>query len=139
MIGGLGFGEVVFVLVIILVLFGPNKIPELARAVGGALGEFKTAQKAAEFDLSGFDELNRQNAEKKKQEAAALNEKIIKMAEDAGISAEGKTTDELLVLIAAKMNEADSENSKTDETDNGISESELNETAPAEETAKAEA
>ncbi|MBZ3934891.1 Sec-independent protein translocase subunit TatA/TatB [Methanimicrococcus blatticola] len=110
----LGFGEVVFVLIIVLVLFGPNKLPELARAVGGALGEFKTAQKAAEFDLSGFDELNREIAEKKKQESAALNEKILKMAEDAGIQTEGKTADELLVLISAKMNDgADAiENSK---------------------------
>lgn len=107
MIGSFGLGEIIFVLVVILLLFGPNKIPELARAVGGALGEFKTAQKAAEFDLSGFDELNRENAEKKKKEATALNDKIIQMAKDAGISTEGKTTDELLVLISAKMNESD--------------------------------
>ncbi|WNY23194.1 Sec-independent protein translocase protein TatA [Methanimicrococcus hongohii] len=106
MIGGLGIGEVVFVLIVVLLLFGPNKIPELARAVGGALGEFKTAQKAAEFDLSGFDDLNREQAEKKKKEAAALDERIVQMATDAGISTEGKTTDELLVLISAKMNES---------------------------------
>ncbi|MDV0444706.1 Sec-independent protein translocase protein TatA [Methanimicrococcus sp. At1] len=118
MIGGLGFGEVVFVLIVVLVLFGPNKLPELARAVGGAMGEFKTAQKAAEFDLSGFDELNRENAEKKKQETAALNDKIIKMAEDAGISTEGKTTDELLVLISGKMNEnSDAGNSNPENSD----------------------
>jgi sec-independent protein translocase protein TatA len=103
--GGIGFGEVIFILVVILLLFGPNKIPELARSVGSALGEFKTAQKAAEFDLSGFDEVNQENAERKKKEAAALNEKIIQVAKDAGISTEGKTTDELLVLIASKMNE----------------------------------
>ncbi len=109
MIGSFGLGEIIFVLIVILLLFGPNKIPELARAAGSALGEFKTAQKAAEFDLSGFDELNRENAEKKKKEAAALNDKIIQMANDAGISTEGKTTDELLVLISAKMNESNEE------------------------------
>jgi sec-independent protein translocase protein TatA len=107
MIGSFGFGEIIFVIVIILILFGPNKIPELARAVGGALGEFKMAQKSAEFDLSGFDQLNRENAETKKKETAALNDKIAKMAKDAGISAEGKTTDELLILISAKMNRSD--------------------------------
>jgi len=103
MIGGLGFGEVVFVLVIVLVLFGPNKLPELARAAGSALGEFKIAQKSAEFDLSGFDQLNHENSEKKKQESEALNEKIIKTAQEAGIETEGKTTDELLILISAKL------------------------------------
>ena len=101
----LSTGEILIVLIIALVLFGPNKLPELARAVGSALGEFKIAQKSAEFDLSGFDALNRENAEKKKQEEKELHEKLVKMAEDAGIETEGKTADELLVLISCKMNQ----------------------------------
>lgn len=105
MIGSFGFGEVIFVLIIVLVLFGPNKLPELARAVGSALGEFQIAQKEAEFDLSGFDELNRENAEKKKQENKALYDKIVQMADEAGIETQGKTADELLVLISAKMDQ----------------------------------
>ena len=104
--GGIGLGNIILILVIVLLLFGPNKILELARAAGSALGEFKTAQKAVEFDLSGFDEVNREVAEKKKNEEAALNGKIVQMAKDAGISTDGKTTDELLVLIAAKMDES---------------------------------
>ena len=117
--GGIGLGNIILILVIVLLLFGPNKILELARAAGSALGEFKTAQKAAEFDLSGFDEVNREVSEKKKIEEAALNEKIIQMAKDAGISAEGKTTDELLVLIASKMNESTTAASdSTSESDN---------------------
>lgn len=113
MIGSFGLGEVLFVLIIVLVLFGPNKLPELARAVGSALGEFKIAQKAAEFDLSGFDELNREIDENKKKEAAALNDKIVKLAEAAGISTAGKSNDELLALISEKMNES------ADSTDSG--------------------
>ncbi|MDY0267047.1 MAG: twin-arginine translocase TatA/TatE family subunit [Methanimicrococcus sp.] len=105
----IGTTEIIFILVIVLVLFGPNKLPELARAVGGAIGEFKIAQKSAEFDLSGFDAINRENAEKKKAEEKALNERIIKMAEEAGISTQGKTTAELLGLISLKMNETASE------------------------------
>lgn len=123
----IGTTEIIFILVIVLVLFGPNKLPELARAVGGALGEFKIAQKSAEFDLSGFDAINRENAEKKKAEENALNERIIKMAEEAGISTEGKTTEELLTLISLKMNEITSENadelkpaSEISENDNDV-------------------
>ena len=108
MIGGLGFGEVIFVLVIVLVLFGPSKLPELARSVGSAVGEFKIAQKSAEFDLSGFDQLNKENAEKKKKDADALHEKLVQTAQTAGIETDGKTTDELLILISAKL-EATSE------------------------------
>ena len=116
MIGSLEIG---LVLIIALVLFGPNKLPELARSVGSAMGEFKIAQKSAEFDLSGFDQLNRENAEKKKQEDAALNEKIVKTAKEAGIDTEGKTTDELLVLISAKITASSCENSsETEKSDN---------------------
>jgi len=105
MLGGLGTGEIIIILIIALVLFGPNKLPELARSVGSFLGEFKIAQKSTEFDLSGFDELNRENAEKKKQEEKELYEKLVKMADNAGIETEGKTADELLVLISEKMNQ----------------------------------
>ena len=105
----LGSLEIVAVLILALVLFGPNKLPELAKAVGSALGEFKIAQKSAEFDLSGFDQLNKENAEKKTQEAAALDEKIIRMAKEAGIETEGKTADELLFLISAKIGESSKE------------------------------
>ena len=120
MLGGLGTGEVIIILIIALVLFGPNKLPELARSVGSALGEFKMAQKATEFDLSGFDELNRENAEKKKQEEQELYEKLVKMADNSGIETEGKTADELLILISEKMNqEAGKESAKDIEADYG--------------------
>jgi len=115
MIGSL---EIALVLIIALVLFGPNKLPELARSVGSALGEFKMAQKSAEFDLSGFDQLNQENAEMKKQEEAVLNSKIIQTAQEAGIDTEGKTTDELLGLISAKITESSNENFNEMEFDN---------------------
>ena len=101
--------EIVLVLIIALVLFGPTKLLEFARSAGSALGEFKMAQRSAEFDLSGFDQLNQENAEKKQQEAVALDEKIIKTAKEAGIETEGKTADELLVLMSAKISESSNE------------------------------
>lgn len=37
----IGTGEIIIILVIILVLFGPKKLPELARAVGKSVREYR--------------------------------------------------------------------------------------------------
>ena len=37
------FGELLLILIIALLLFGPNKLPSLAKALGEALREFKKA------------------------------------------------------------------------------------------------
>ena len=41
--GGLGYGELLIVLFVILLLFGAKKIPELARGLGKGIREFKDA------------------------------------------------------------------------------------------------
>jgi sec-independent protein translocase protein TatA len=38
---GLGAQELVIILVIVLVLFGANRLPELARSLGSSIKEFK--------------------------------------------------------------------------------------------------
>ncbi len=40
-IGGLGVPELVIIFLIILVLFGANKIPKIAKDIGGGIREFK--------------------------------------------------------------------------------------------------
>ncbi|MFQ5646451.1 MAG: twin-arginine translocase TatA/TatE family subunit [bacterium] len=50
---GMGIGEIIVILVIALVLIGPRKLPEVARSLGKALGEFKHA---ADEIRNGFQE-----------------------------------------------------------------------------------
>src|SRR5258707_12389781 len=38
---GLGYQELLIILVIVLVLFGANRLPELARSLGSSMKEFK--------------------------------------------------------------------------------------------------
>jgi sec-independent protein translocase protein TatA len=38
---GLGYQELLVILVIVLVLFGANRLPELARSLGSSVKEFK--------------------------------------------------------------------------------------------------
>ena len=39
--GNIGIGEILVLVLVVLVLFGPNKLPELGRSLGKALGEFR--------------------------------------------------------------------------------------------------
>jgi sec-independent protein translocase protein TatA len=41
----IGFGGALIILVIALIVFGPKKLPELGRAVGSTLKEFKQSTK----------------------------------------------------------------------------------------------
>ncbi len=41
---GIAAPELVLILIIALVVFGPGKLPEIGRAVGRSINEFKTAQ-----------------------------------------------------------------------------------------------
>jgi sec-independent protein translocase protein TatA len=46
-----GWPEIVFILVIVLLLFGAKKLPELARGIGQSLGEFKRARDDFEREI----------------------------------------------------------------------------------------
>jgi sec-independent protein translocase protein TatA len=39
----LGFGEIVLIALVALILFGPRKLPELGRALGKAFHDFRKA------------------------------------------------------------------------------------------------
>jgi sec-independent protein translocase protein TatA len=43
--GNLGFGELVLIIFFALLVFGPKKLPELGKAAGTTLREFKKATK----------------------------------------------------------------------------------------------
>lgn len=50
-IGGLGGGEIAVILAIILIFFGPKKIPEIARSFGRGIREFKKASEEIRNEL----------------------------------------------------------------------------------------
>jgi len=63
---GIGIPGLVLILLIVLVLFGPQRLPELGRAVGRTLKEFKTsARGAADADEDAAE--TRKDADRKSE------------------------------------------------------------------------
>ncbi len=51
MMGLPGGGEMIIIFIAVLLLFGAKKLPELARGVGKAMGEFKNARREFEDEI----------------------------------------------------------------------------------------
>ena len=59
---GIGVPELILILVIGLVVFGPGKLPEVGRAVGKSIREFKKATTAVTEELEAAPEKPRREA-----------------------------------------------------------------------------
>lgn len=92
--------EWVMILLVILLLFGASKLPEVARSLGRSVGEFKKAQKEAEMELREFEKQIREG----KYQPKERREKLEKIAKDLGINPEGKSDEELLEEINKAIN-----------------------------------
>ena len=54
-IGSLGGQEIVIIFLIVLLLFGAKKLPELARGIGKSMGEFKKAREDFEKEITNAE------------------------------------------------------------------------------------
>jgi sec-independent protein translocase protein TatA len=79
---GLGGSEILIVALIVMVLFGAKRLPELARSLGRSKGEFE----------KGKSEFEPESGSKSRVE-------LEKAAKELGIDTEGKTDEELKNLI----------------------------------------
>ena len=93
-----GTWEIILIVVAIIVLFGASKIPELARSLGKATGEFKKAKSETERELKDVEK-----SIKESKSPEEKSSKIKQMASDLGISIEGKSDEQLLEEIQKKM------------------------------------
>jgi sec-independent protein translocase protein TatA len=87
-IGSFGGTELIIALVIILLLFGAKRIPELAKGLGSGVREFR---KGTRGDY-GIEEENKEekNEKEKNEELAAGKEKPETRSEDATAESEQK-------------------------------------------------
>jgi Tat protein translocase TatB subunit len=77
----MNFSETIFLFLVALLIFGPKKLPEIARQVGKALNEFKRASNEFKAQIEAeVNQLEIQEREKKRQE----EQKILPPAEPPG-------------------------------------------------------
>jgi TatA/E family protein of Tat protein translocase len=68
MFGSVGMPELLIILVIALIIFGPRKLPELGRSLGKSLGEFKRASNELRNTLEEEVRIEEQKEQKAKIE-----------------------------------------------------------------------
>lgn len=60
MFGPVGFNEILLILVVALIIFGPKRLPQIGRTVGRALGEFRRAtsdlKRTMQSEMASLDE-----------------------------------------------------------------------------------
>ncbi len=95
----------ILVLIAALFLFGPNKLPELARSLGKATGEFKKAQVETEREFRkaqmGIEhDLKRSDSDKPLDDK---DTRIHDLAAEMGLDIQNKTTEQLVEEIRLKV------------------------------------
>jgi sec-independent protein translocase protein TatA len=86
----IGMEWIILIVVVIVLIFGARKIPELARSLGRAQGEFAKGKREAELEATSLETLS---TEKTKEQETRL--RLVKAASELGISAAGKSDEQL--------------------------------------------
>jgi sec-independent protein translocase protein TatA len=75
MFGSIGMPEMIIILVIALIIFGPRKLPELGRSLGRSINEFKKASNELRSTLEDeirVEEQKEQRAKIQAEQTAAI-------------------------------------------------------------------
>jgi TatA/E family protein of Tat protein translocase len=113
---GIGLPELIIIMVIALIVIGPSKLPDLARALGKGLAEFKKATQEIKEGLEldeDFRNVKNELVDGISGLDKALNEESPGDEEEKGQKYEDY--DEMISAYEASKNEVDSE-SKTEES-----------------------
>ncbi|WHY02933.1 twin-arginine translocase TatA/TatE family subunit [Neobacillus sp. DY30] len=66
MLSNIGVPGLILILVLALIIFGPNKLPEIGRAVGKSIREFKRASEGITNDIKEEIQEDLKQAQKEK-------------------------------------------------------------------------
>jgi TatA/E family protein of Tat protein translocase len=81
MLPNLGLPEMLIILVIALIVFGPRKLPELGRSLGKSIGEFRKASNELKHTLD--DEIRHEEQKEQRVKMEAEQDSAVAAAEAA--------------------------------------------------------
>jgi TatA/E family protein of Tat protein translocase len=115
-----GFDEIILIAVVVLLLFGPDKLPQYLRELGKLYAEVKKAQREFERELNPGALVTTPPGALVSAPAIKMpSPQVIEIAKKLGISTDGKTEEELLQEIDAAVPRPAAESSPTNvEQDN---------------------
>jgi len=121
----IGLPELLIIVAIALIVFGPNKLPELAKAFGRAMREFKKAteevKESFEAETKDLEELKSTLTEEREKFLTDLTEGVSETAEETPLSSEAATESmaesEVSVLAEPPAVEETSPSSEGDKTE----------------------
>ena len=89
----IGPWEIALIIIVVLIIFGPKKLPELAKSLGSAIRQYKKA-------TEGYLEETPETKESKEGKDERIT--LLETAKKLGIETEGKTPEELSEEIIKK-------------------------------------
>ena len=106
----MGPSEILFILVLILILFGPDKLPELARKLGKYYRQLNEYKRFLDEEIrKGFLEEVESSDKKRVENMKRVDEDLIAIAVNLGIDPKGKSKDDLLKEIKNAVENRESE------------------------------
>lgn len=92
MFGPIGMPELIVIMVIALVIFGPRKLPELGRSLGRSLNEFKRASNELKHTLD--EEIRTEDLKAADEKAAQEREAAQRAAEQQAADQRDRSAEE---------------------------------------------
>ena len=101
-----GFEWIFIVIIVVVVIFGAKKIPDLARGFGKATSEFEKARIEAKRELHELKNAGTSSSSSSTTNAAASREKLESIADTLGIDYTNKDDDQLRLAIETEINKS---------------------------------
>ena len=85
MFGPIGMPELIVIMVIALIIFGPRKLPELGRSLGRSLNEFKRASNELKHTLDEEIRVEEQKSAERQQPPEIPRPVVVGEEDEAGV------------------------------------------------------